>query len=161
MSAPLHIFRPVGLSHTADEIHSRLIVDAQALAVAATADALGRSAPLFRRWGLATSSLPTVAATASRDGELGSVTIRWSGDECATGWPGMSARLLVTPSGPSASELTLVTTRSPSLGLAARRLDRFHQRRGTRVVVHCFLLELAGHLDRAIVRPLEPVGAPR
>jgi hypothetical protein len=161
VNAPLHTFRAVRLPQPADVMHRRLTTDPQALAVASTAEALQDSAPLLRSWGLVASALPTVDASVTGVGELGSISLRWFGDEATTGWPAMSARLLVTPTGPTASELTLATTRAPALGLAASQLFEHHRHQAVDVNVAGFLRAVADHLQRVPARPLERTGAVR
>jgi hypothetical protein len=161
MTLPIRTFRSVQLGMSADEVHRRLTAAPHPLTSAATADALTRSAPLLRRWGLVPRTLPTVTVEPSGRGELGSLTLHWSGVEDATGWPAMSARLLVTPLGPTASELTLATTRAPALGLHATRLTALHRQRAIHVLVGGFLHALAARVERAPARSVESIGAER
>jgi hypothetical protein len=161
MTSPIRIFRPQSLAGSADEVHRRLTADPQALVADATADAITRSAPLLRRWGVVARTLPTVSAEPSAGGELGSLTVRWHGVEEVTGWPAMTARLLVTPTGPTGCELTLATTRAPALGLRATQLSELHRRRVVHVLVAAFLLALADRLEQAPAPALEHAGAAR
>jgi hypothetical protein len=165
VTAPIRTFRPRRLGHPADEVHRRLTAEPQTLAAAATAAALSRSSPLLRRWGLVARTLPTVTAAASGAGELGSLTIRWTGAEDVTGWPAMTAQVLVTPTGPADSELTLATTRPAARGLHASSLSELHRHQATDVLVGSFLHEVADQIERApaatLARSLEEAGATR
>jgi hypothetical protein len=161
MSAPIRTFRPRRLRRPAEEVHRRLTAEPQALVALATADAISRSAPLMRRWGFTARTLPNVTAEASEEGELGSVSIRWHGAEEITGWPTMTARLLVTPTGPTGTELTLTSTRAPALGLHASELSELHRVRAMDVLVDSFLRALAGQVEHTSPLALEPTGATR
>jgi hypothetical protein len=161
MTSAIRVFRPQRLAGPVDEVHRRLLADPQAIVAAATADALTRSAPLLRRWGVIARTLPTVSAQPSCGGELGSLTVRWHGAEADTGWPAMTARLLLTPTGPTGSELTLATTRAPALGLRAGQLSELHRRRALHVLVAAFLHALAGRLEQAPAPTFQHTGAIR
>jgi hypothetical protein len=161
VTSPIRTFRPRRLTEPADEVHRRLTADPQALVADATADAITRSAPLLRRWGVGARTLPTVSAAPSAGGELGSLTVRWHGVEEVTGWPAMTARLLITPTGPAGCELTLATTRAPALGLRATQLSELHRRRAVHVLVAGFLVALVDRLEQAPALSLEHAGATR
>lgn len=161
MSAPIRMLRPRRLRQPAEEVHRRLTAEPQALVTLATADAISRNAPLMQRWGLTARTLPSVTAEASEEGELGSVSIRWLGAEEVTGWPTMAARLLVTPTGPTGSELTLASARAPALGLHASQLSELHRVRAMDVLVDSFLRALAGQVEHTSPLALEPIGATR
>jgi hypothetical protein len=161
MNVPLHTFPPRPVRLPVDEAFRRLTGDPQPTVVSATAAALERRTPLLRRWGVVARSLPSVTAEVTGDGGPGVVVIRWRGDEAATGWPAMTARLLLTPTPDGGSELTLATTRHPSLGLAAPTLDRFHRERAVRVLVAAFLEALADASGQAPARTPDLLGAAR
>lgn len=165
MTAPIRTFPPRRLGHPAHQVHQRLTDDPQALVAATTAAALTRCAPLLRRWGFVAHALPTITAEPSGAGELGSLTIRWRGDEDVTGWPAMTAQLLVTPTGAADGELRLATTRPSARGLHARQLSELHRHQAIHVLVDSFLHEVADHLVQAPADPLarspEATGATR
>jgi hypothetical protein len=161
MTSPIHIFRSQPLAAPPDEVHRRLTADPQTIVALATADALTRSAPLLRRWGVIAGTLPTVDAELPAAGELGSLMVRWGGDEESTGWPATTGWLLVTPTGPTGSELTMATTRAPVLGLRAGPLSELHRLRAMDVLVAVFLQALAARLEQAPALPLERIGAVR
>jgi hypothetical protein len=160
MSVPFHTFPPRSVRLPVDEAFRRLTADPQ-LAFMATAAALERTTQLLRRWGVVASSLPSVTAELTTDGGPGVVAIRWRGDEAATGWPAMTARLLLTPTEDGGSELTLATNRHPALGLAAPQLDRCHRERAVRVLVASLLEALADAVTRTPAPVPDRLGAAR
>jgi hypothetical protein len=101
-----------------------------------------------------------VTAAASGPGELGSLTIRWRGADETTGWPAMTAYLVVTPTG-SGSALTLFTTRVSAPELTTSRLDAVHRRRLGRALVRALLRHLTDALPSVPVRPLQSVETSR
>jgi hypothetical protein len=135
-----------------DVVHRRLREQPPQLAAAATGAALAACSPMLRRAGLRAVALPTVTAAASGPDDLGSVTIRWRGDDDATGWPAMTAYLVVTPTG-SGSALTLFTTRVTAPELTTSRLDAVLRRRLGRALVRAFLLHLTDALASVPVGP--------
>jgi hypothetical protein len=161
MTIPLHHFPASPIALSVDEAHRRLTADAQGVVVAATADVLDRCTPTLRRWGVVPRALPTVATAATDAGELGAVAVRWRGDEAATGWPAMSARLLLTPTRSGGCELTLATTRAPSFGLAVTQVGRVHGERAVHVLVAAFLRSLATSLEHAPIAAPAALGAAR
>ena len=84
--------------------------------------------------------------------------LRWSGDEDATVWPSLTARILVVPDAADQARLAFLTPRSPRAELATRRLGRVHRERVVDVAVQRFLLELADRL--ADPETGRPVGSP-
>jgi hypothetical protein len=167
VTAPIHASPSLPVARSADAVHRHLVAAPQVLATEATADALQRSGPLLRGWGLVPSALPTVTAAPTTAGELGSIAVRWRGDERVTGWPATSAWLIVTPAGPRDSLLTIATSRTPTRGLAIGVLDRLHGERATALLVSGFLRTLRDHVEQATGpehaagRPLEPLGGHR
>ena len=59
--------------------------------------ALAGLEPLLRGWGLRPTRLPVVVATATEPDTVGALEVRWAGDDDATVWPTMTARVLVVP----------------------------------------------------------------
>lgn len=152
MNAPLRTFRPRLLPHPAEQVHARLTARAEPAVVAATARALTSCAPLLRRWGLVVRSLPSVAVAATREGQIGSVEVRWSGREDETGWPAMTGWLVVTPAGVHDSILALHSTRPATAGLQVPAWTDLHRQRAAELLVDRFLAALTdelGHVEVA------------
>lgn len=158
MTTPLHHLGSVPLGVPPTLAHARLAVGGGDLATAATADALEALGPLARSWGLASRSLPTVAAAACGDGDLGTLRVSWAGDEDATGWPALEASLLLTPWARGSSRLHLVAGRSPATELRTGRLDRPHRHRLHDVALRSFLLAASRRLT--LTAPEAPATVP-
>ena len=147
MNTPLHLYAsaPVGLP--ASQVHDRLTSSPQTLVTTATAQGLEISDVSARMWGLRTRSLPTITADVVDDDELGSVRLRWGGDEETTGWPAMAAWLVIVPTSASSSRLALVSPRSPRAEIPTVRVDRLHRQRVVVLAVRAFVHALAEHLE--------------
>ena len=158
MASPWHQHASVPVHGTPSIIHERLTTDPAAVVATATAAALARLEPLVRSWGLTPATLPAVTTQATDADAVGAVQLRWSGDEDATVWPSLTARILVVPDAPDQARLVLLTPRSPRAELATRRLERVHRERVVDVAVQRFLLELADRL--ADPDAFLPVGSP-
>jgi hypothetical protein len=158
VSTPIHRLASVGSPLPPDDLHRRLRADPRGTVAETTADALSTCTPLLRRAGLPPRAVPLV--TADEDGELGSVTIRWRGADDETGWPAMTAFLVVTPAG-SGSLLTLYTSRVPGPELTTTRLGAVHRQRLARILVRAFLHALADHLRTVSTPTLQTAGAHR
>jgi len=158
---PLFAYHAVSLPLGAAETLTRLLGDPAAVTTA-TADAIGRCAPRFADWGLPMHVLPAVEAAVADGGEPGQVRLRWSGPEDVTGWPSMTAWLVVGPRG-EGSRITFVSTRAPSTGLGATSVHRSHARRLLAVAVQSFLQALAANLlaEAPVVDARELLGATR
>lgn len=148
---PLFAYHAVPLPLAPDETLARLLAD-PALLTTATADAIGRCGPRFADWGLPMHRLPAVEAVAVGEEEPGQLRLRWSGPEDVTGWPALTAWLVVSPR-VAGSRITFVSTRAPATGLGATSVHRSHAQRLLAVAVQAFLQALADHL-------LEPAATP-
>lgn len=154
-SGPLFAYHAVPVPLTPGDTLARLLAD-PALLTAATADAIGRCGPRFADWGLPMHVLPTVEAAMADDDAPGQVRLRWSGPEDVTGWPSMTAWLVVGPRG-DASRITFVSTRAPATGLVTTSVHRSHARRLLDVAVQSFLQAVVGHLVDAPTGPTPAV----
>lgn len=143
MMLPHHASPSLTVHRPADEVHRRLTSDPQRLVTGATAEALRRCGPLLHRWGLTSTALPTVTAELAGESDIGSLAVRWSGDELETGWPATAGRLLVTPAGTGRCRLTLLTSRDPAIGLAVTQVGQVHGRRATRLALDGFVRAIA------------------
>ncbi|HSK23980.1 MAG TPA: hypothetical protein VK906_12425 [Egicoccus sp.] len=148
---PLFAYHAVPLPLDPAETLARLLAD-PAMLTTATADAIGRCGPRFADWGLPMHLLPTVETVAAGDQEPGQLRLRWSGPEDVTGWPSLTAWLVVSPRA-AGSRITFVSTRSPATGLGATSVHRGHAQRLLAVAVQAFLQALAGHLVTAADSP--------
>ena len=148
MTAPWHQHASVPVAGAPSDVHQRLVADPADAVATATGLALARLEPLVRSWGLAPSTLPSVTAQPTGPDEIGAIELRWSGDEDATAWPSLVARLLVVPDHASDARLVFLTPRSPRAELATRRVGRVHRERILDVAVQRFLQELAVQVER-------------
>ena len=159
MTAPWHQHASVPLPGSTSAIHARLVDDPADTVATATGRALARLEPLVRSWGLPPSTLPSVTAQPIEPDEIGAVELRWSGDEDATVWPSLVARLLVVPDHvATGARLVFLTPRSPRAELATRRVGRVHRERIVDVAVQRFLHEVAAQV--AGHNTLAPAGPP-
>lgn len=149
MPIPLHQYASVPVSAPAAEVHRRLRTGARELVATATAEALTAMGRQAQPWGFRLSEVPVTTARATESRELGSIAVRWTGREDATGWPALTGRLVVVADAARASRLLFVSPRSPQAELATIRLDRLHRLRMTQVGIQRFLLDLAGMLSRS------------
>lgn len=147
MPTPLHQYASVPVSADAAEVHRQLRADAEDLVAAATADALTTMGRQAERWGLRISEVPVTIGRATEPTEFGSIEVRWTGREDATGWPALTGRLVVVPEDETASRLLFVSPRSPHVEFATSRLDRLYRQRLTNVGIQRFLHDLAGQLQ--------------
>jgi hypothetical protein len=157
MAVPVHTGASVPVAAWPPGVARQLAGDAVGLVASATAATLARLEPLVRGWGLAPTQLPRVSAEPVTDGGAGVVVLRWAGDEQATVWPSLDARLLVLP-GARGARVVLWTPRSPEAELATTRLDRVHRRRVVDLAVQRFLQELAGRLADPVRGPAGTTG---
>lgn len=148
---PLFAYHAVPLPLAPDETLARLLAD-PTLLTTTTAEAIGRCGPRFADWGLPMHRLPAVETVAAGDEEPGQLRLRWSGPEDLTGWPALTAWLVVGPRG-AGSRITFVSTRAPATGLGATSVHRGHGQRLLAVAVQAFLQALADHL-------LDPTATP-
>jgi hypothetical protein len=159
MTAPWHEHASVPLPGSPSAIQQRLVADPAGIVANATGLALSRLEPLLRSWGLPPSTLPGVTARPTAQDEVGAVELAWTGDEDATAWPSLLARLLVVPDHAATdSRLVFLTPRSPRAELATRRVGRLHRERILDVAVQRFLREVAAQV--AGHGTLAPVGPP-
>jgi hypothetical protein len=152
MAIRLHALDHVRLDLEPHDLHGRLRARPLELVAAATAEALASCATLLHQAGITPLMLPTIAAAASTGDEFGSVTLQWRGRDDATGWPAMTAHLVVSPDG-DGSRLTLVTTRVPAPALTSTRLGALHRQRLARLLVGAFLRRLGTHVRTDVRRP--------
>lgn len=164
MPTPLFAYHAAPSALPPEEVHARLTAD-PALLTAATADAVRRCATGSHRFALRACALPTVTAALSGPDEPGSARIGWEGAEERTGWPAMTAWLVVSPRGAAGSRITLVSTRAPATGLLPDRLQRAHARRLLAVSIQSFLHAVVEQVESvspiADAAVLELVGADR
>lgn len=147
MVAPFHQYASVPLLASPAAAHERLMANPADLIAAATATALSLLEPLIRSWGLSPIALPSLTTTPTEPDTIGSVEVRWSGDEDKTGWPSLLARLLVVPACPNTgARIVLLSPRSPGAELATNRLGRLYRRRIVSVATQRFLHDLAARL---------------
>lgn len=147
MVTPFHQYASVPLSRPTAAVRECLMADPAEMVSTATATALSRLEPLVRSWGLSPTTLPTVTAARTGSDAIGSVDLRWSGNEDQTVWPSLTARLLVVPAHPgTGARLALLSPRSPGAELATIRLDAGHRRRMVNVAMQRFLHDLASQL---------------
>ena len=159
MTAPWHQHASVPLAGSPSAIHRRLVADPTTAVATATGLGLTRLEPLVRSWGLPPSTLPNVAARPTEPDEVGAVELRWSGDEDATAWPSLLARLMVVPDhATTEARLVFLTPRSPRAELATLRIDRVHRERIVDTAVQRFLHELAAQVRQPVAAA--PAGAP-
>ncbi len=151
---PLHQYASVPVSAHPETVSRRLLAEPDGLVGVATANALTVMGPHIRRWGLTVSQLPTTTAGPVGSGELGSTEVTWTGPEDATGWPALTGRLVVSPTGYAGSRLMFLSRRSPHAELATDRLDRLHRQRAVHVSIQGFLRDLANQLDGATATTL-------
>lgn len=143
---PLRQYASVPLSVDPSTAAQRLCADPQGVVSQATAAALTAMGPHVRRWGLGIAELPlTAARTLEADG-AGAVEVVWAGTEEMTGWPALSGRLVVTPTGAGGSRVLLLSARAQA-ELATDRLDPVHRQRIVRGSIQRFLQELGRCLD--------------
>lgn len=148
MAAAFHPYASIRLPASSEEMSHQLSRSPDETVSAATAGALTRVEQALRGWGLQPTALPVVSATTVEPDAIGSVEVRWSGSEEATGWPAMTARLLVLPDQRgNGSHLSLWSRRSFAAELATTRLESVHRLRVVDVVVGSFLLELGERLE--------------
>jgi hypothetical protein len=159
MTRPLHHLSSITVAGPATAVHTRLAADGLDAVTSATAAALDLLGPPARSTGLPPRALPTVGARAGEgaDGSgIGSLELRWSGAEDATGWPALTASLVVTPTGPTSSRLSLFSRRSPGAELHTTRVGRLHRQRLLDLAVRSFLREFVAALDLRSPAPSPP-----
>lgn len=159
MATPVHQYASVLVGAPAPALHQRLRTLAIERVDGATATGLARLQPFVSLWGLTPTALPSVDTHTLGHDEFGAVEVTWSGDEEATTWPSMTARLLVTPDATEGSRLVLVSPRSPGAELATTRLGRVHRQRLVHSTVQQFLADLADELGRAPAAARHGTGA--
>lgn len=149
MTAPWHQHASVPLPGSPSAIHQGLVADTTGIVASATGLALSRLEPLLRNWGLPPSTLPGVTARPTDPDEVGAVELAWTGDEDATAWPSLLARLLVVPD-PTTTDARLVflTPRSPLATLTTRRVGVAHRVRILDLAVQRFLHEVAAQVGQ-------------
>jgi hypothetical protein len=159
MTRPLHHLSSITVAAPATVVHARLTADGLDAVTSATAAALELLGPPARSTGLPPRALPTVSARLpdGADGSgIGSLELRWSGAEDATGWPALTASLVVTPSGPTSSRLSLFSRRAPGAELHTTRVGRLHRQRLLDLAVRTFLRVFVGALDLRSPAPSPP-----
>ncbi len=137
MALPLHVHETLTMRCDAVSVAERLRAAPTELATAATADAIRTGADLLRGGRFPARALPRVESRLP-DGELGSLVVRWSGDEEATGWPAMTLWVLVLPAADGASTLALLSPRHPGYDLSTNRVDKVWRDRLARTAVRSF-----------------------
>jgi hypothetical protein len=158
MTHPLHHLSSITVAAPATAVHARLTADGLDAVTSATAAALELVGPPARSTGLPPRALPTVSARLpdGADGSgIGSLELRWAGAEDATGWPALTASLVVTPSGPTSSRLSLFSRRAPG-ELHTTRVGRLHGQRLLDLAVRTFLRVFVGTLDLRSPAPSPP-----
>lgn len=142
MQRPYHELASLAIASDASSVHGDLTAEAEERVGAATGDALTALTPRIRTWGLEPTALPETAVRPTDPEEFGALEVTWTGDEGTTGWPALTAQLLVTPEPGERSRLRLYSQRSPGGEAATRRVGRIHRRRIAEMAVQRFLFDL-------------------
>lgn len=158
MAVPLHQLAAARVDAPPAVAATRLAAAPRAAVTAATAAALHRLAPRLRAWTGAARALPVVDGRRVEDG-LGVVELSWTGDEAATVWPSLVARILVLPDGPGRSRLVLFSDRAPTGGVAPGGTDPLTSARVLRAAAQVVLEELGTVAIGAATRAQPPAVA--
>lgn len=141
MSIPVHVHATTATALPAAEFVHLLRTSPDLLATAATARAHEATRTLAASGGFRSQAAPIVSTRAPEDGELGTLVVRWSGDEDATGWPSMLAWVVptVTADGP---RVALLSPRHPGVDLSTNRVDKRWRDKLARTAASAFLTGL-------------------
>ncbi len=161
MTIPIHVQTTVEVDRPAYRVLEVLVRDPQQLATAATAAARPAVVAVAQAAGLDIGADPTVTAGPAGPDDLGAIEVRWDGDEDTTGWPAMTAWLVVNPTAAGTTRLTLVSHRAPAIELTTIRIDRVARDRITRVATRRFLRAVADRLEWSELVATDPQPAPR